>query len=101
MDLDRLLQQMITGVTFLQPHLYKVMAEHLQAQLSLLYRFLLHLQGNYTAIVSGASGATGVSLVEVYDEETGGASIELSNLSTRAYAGTGDYSNDCRVYSWR
>ena len=47
-------------------------------------------QGNYTAIVSGASGATGVSLVEVYDEETGGASIELSNLSTRAYVGTGD-----------
>ena len=47
-------------------------------------------QGNYTAIVTGAGGATGVSLVEVYDEGTGGSSIELSNLSTRGYVGTGD-----------
>jgi hypothetical protein len=47
-------------------------------------------QGNYTAIVTGAGGATGVSLVEVYDEGTGGDSIELSNLSTRGYVGTGD-----------
>jgi hypothetical protein len=47
-------------------------------------------QGNYTAIVTGADGDTGVSLVEVYDEGTGGDSIELSNLSTRAFVGTGD-----------
>lgn len=47
-------------------------------------------KGNYTAIVTGAGGGTGVSLVEVYDEGTGGSSIELSNLSTRGYVGTGD-----------
>jgi len=47
-------------------------------------------QGNYTAIVSGVGGATGVALVEVYDEGTGGSTIELSNLSTRAFTGTGD-----------
>lgn len=46
--------------------------------------------GNYTAIVSGAGGVTGVALVEVYDEATGGSSIELGNLSTRAFVGTGD-----------
>jgi hypothetical protein len=47
-------------------------------------------KGNYTAIVTGAGGATGVSLVEVYDEGTGGATVELSNLSTRGFVGTGD-----------
>ena len=47
-------------------------------------------QGNYTAIVQGAGGATGVALVEVYDEGTGGSTVELSNLSTRAFTGTGD-----------
>jgi hypothetical protein len=46
--------------------------------------------GNYTAIVTGANGATGVALVEVYDEASGGTSIELGNLSTRGFVGTGD-----------
>ena len=47
-------------------------------------------QGNYTAIVTGAGGGTGVSLVEVYNEGTGGDSIELANLSTRAFVGNDD-----------
>jgi hypothetical protein len=46
--------------------------------------------GNYTAIVTGAGGATGVALVEVYDESSSESTIELSNLSTRGYVGTGD-----------
>ncbi|MBV9618203.1 MAG: hypothetical protein JO201_03240, partial [Verrucomicrobia bacterium] len=44
--------------------------------------------GNYTAIVSGAAGATGVALVEVYDlDPTNG---KLANISTRAHIGVGD-----------
>ena len=46
--------------------------------------------GNYTAIVNDTGGTSGVALVEVYDEATGGSSIELGNLSTRAFVGTGD-----------
>lgn len=38
--------------------------------------------GSYTAIVSGANGATGIGLVEVYDAETGAPSA-LINLTTR------------------
>jgi beta-glucanase (GH16 family) len=44
--------------------------------------------GAYTAIVSGASGDTGVSLVEVYDVQSPGSS-KLSNISTRGFVGTG------------
>lgn len=44
--------------------------------------------GNYTAIVSGATGGTGVALVEVY--EVGGASpTRLVNISTRSQVRTG------------
>src|SRR5262249_36217700 len=45
--------------------------------------------GNYTAIVRGVNGTTGVALVEVYDLATGTSSI-LFNISTRAFVQTGD-----------
>jgi hypothetical protein len=45
--------------------------------------------GNYTAIVSGKNGSTGVGLVELYDTSTDG-SAELTNVSTRGFVGTGD-----------
>jgi hypothetical protein len=45
--------------------------------------------GNYTAILSGKNGTTGVGLVELYDTTTGG-SAELTNVSTRGFVGTGD-----------
>ena len=43
--------------------------------------------GNYTAILSGNSGTTGVGLVEVYDIDSG-TSAELTNVSTRGFVGT-------------
>jgi hypothetical protein len=43
--------------------------------------------GNYTAILSGRNGTTGVGLVEVYDVSTG-VFAELTNVSTRAFVGT-------------
>jgi hypothetical protein len=45
--------------------------------------------GSYTAILSGKNGTTGVGLVELYDI-SGGASAELTNVSTRGFVGTGD-----------
>jgi hypothetical protein len=45
--------------------------------------------GNYTAILSGYNGVTGVGLVEIYDVDTGSASF-LSNISTRGLVGTGN-----------
>jgi hypothetical protein len=45
--------------------------------------------GNYTAILSGKNGTTGVGLVEVYDVATG-VLAELTNVSTRGFVGTGD-----------
>jgi hypothetical protein len=45
--------------------------------------------GNYTAILSGKNGTTGVGLVELYDT-SGGTSAELTNVSTRGFVGTGD-----------
>jgi hypothetical protein len=45
--------------------------------------------GNYTAILSGKNGSTGVGLVEVYDTSTS-TSAELTNVSTRGFVGTGD-----------
>lgn len=44
--------------------------------------------GNYTAIVTGAAGGTGVALVEVYD--LAAASGKLGNISTRSRIGAGD-----------
>ena len=44
--------------------------------------------GNYTAILSGRNGTTGIGLVEGYDVATG-AVAELTNVSTRGFVGTG------------
>jgi DNA/RNA endonuclease G (NUC1) len=46
--------------------------------------------GNYTALVSAADGNAGAALVEVYDVSGGTLVQKLSNLSTRAFAGTDD-----------
>jgi hypothetical protein len=43
--------------------------------------------GNYTAVVSGNNGGTGVALVEVYDLDP--ATGKLANISTRAFVQTG------------
>jgi hypothetical protein len=45
--------------------------------------------GNYTAIVRGVNGTTGVALVEVYDLSPDVSSI-LGNISTRSLVQTGD-----------
>ncbi len=44
--------------------------------------------GNYTAIVNGKNGGTGVGLVEGYDLETT-ADSQLANISTRGFIETG------------
>lgn len=46
--------------------------------------------GNYTAVLTGARGATGVGLIEVYDLSTNTSSL-LSNISTRGFVGAGDH----------
>ena len=46
--------------------------------------------GNYTAQVSGASGAAGIALIEVYDLSTTAAGQKMLNIATRASAGSGD-----------
>jgi len=53
--------------------------------------------GNYTAILAGKNGATGVGLVEVYDIETGVAAA-LTNASTRGFVGTDE--NATAVLKW-
>jgi len=45
--------------------------------------------GNYTAIVRGVNGSTGVALAEVYDLDAQANSI-LGNISTRSFVQTGD-----------
>jgi hypothetical protein len=45
--------------------------------------------GNYTAIVSGKGGTTGIGLVEVYDL-VGSATSQLANISSRGFVETGD-----------
>jgi len=45
--------------------------------------------GNYTAVLSGKNGTTGVGLVEVYDISPG-VFAELTNVSTRGFVGTGN-----------
>jgi hypothetical protein len=42
---------------------------------------------NYTAVVGGAHGSSGIALVEVYDFSP---TAELLNVSTRGFVGTGD-----------
>jgi len=48
--------------------------------------------GAYTAIVSSATGAPGIALVEVYDLSGASPGQELVNLSSRAFAGSGENS---------
>jgi hypothetical protein len=45
--------------------------------------------GNYTGVVQGNNGTTGVALVEVYDLDQAGLS-KLGNISTRAFVSTAD-----------
>jgi uncharacterized delta-60 repeat protein len=45
--------------------------------------------GNYTAIVKGKGGSTGIGLVEVYDLDPGGGA-QLANVSTRGKVQTAD-----------
>ena len=45
--------------------------------------------GNYTAVLSGKSGAAGIGVVEVYDLEQG-LNVQLANVSTRGFVGTGE-----------
>ncbi|MFL6528476.1 MAG: Kelch repeat-containing protein [Chthoniobacterales bacterium] len=47
------------------------------------------LPGSYTAVVKGKNGATGVSLVEVYDLDPDPVS-QLANISTRGFVENGD-----------
>lgn len=44
---------------------------------------------NYTAILSGANGGTGIGLVEVYDLD-GESFADLGNVATRGVVGTGN-----------
>src|SRR5438067_4103968 len=43
--------------------------------------------GNYTGIIRGNGGSTGIGLIEVYDLDTA-ASSKLSNISTRGFVGS-------------
>ena len=43
--------------------------------------------GNYTAIIFGKGGSTGIGLIEVYDLDQGAAS-KLANISTRGFVGS-------------
>jgi hypothetical protein len=45
--------------------------------------------GNYSAVVKGANGETGVGIAEVYDLDASSAA-KLSNISTRGFINTGD-----------
>ncbi|HSP46189.1 MAG TPA: hypothetical protein VLO30_09365, partial [Chthoniobacterales bacterium] len=47
------------------------------------------LPGNYTAILAGKNGGTGVGLVEVYDLAQG-ANSKLANISSRGFVDTND-----------
>ncbi|HMG06760.1 MAG TPA: cytochrome c peroxidase [Chthoniobacterales bacterium] len=45
--------------------------------------------GGYTAVLSGVNGGTGTGILEIYDLDFA-ADSKLGNISTRAFAGTGD-----------
>ena len=45
--------------------------------------------GNYSAVLKGAHGETGVGLAEVYDLDSSSAA-QLANISTRGFVNTGD-----------
>ncbi len=44
----------------------------------------------YSALISGANNTTGIALAEVYDADTGTPGTRLTNISARAFSGTGD-----------
>ncbi len=46
--------------------------------------------GNYTAVLSGADGAVGVAILEVYDNEPMNQNVRLQGLSARGFAGNGE-----------
>jgi hypothetical protein len=46
--------------------------------------------GEFTAVMTGNGGSTGVGLVEVYDLDDQGTPTELANISTRGVVGTAD-----------
>ncbi len=48
--------------------------------------------GGYTTVMSDAAGRAGNGLVEIYDLAAADAAARLSNLSSRAFVGTGDAS---------
>jgi hypothetical protein len=43
----------------------------------------------YSALISGANGTTGIALAEIYDADTGTPATRLTNISARAFSGTG------------
>ncbi len=45
--------------------------------------------GNYSAVLKGAHGETGIGLAEVYDLDSASAA-QLANISTRGFVNTGD-----------
>lgn len=69
----------------------QIQAHHLQpanpAESAIFYNVT---PGAYTAIVRGKNGATGISLVEIYDLDAVPPATELANLATRGNVGTGD-----------
>ncbi len=46
--------------------------------------------GEYTAVVAGAGGTTGIGLVEAYDLSTAPAPSRLANISSRGFVGSGE-----------
>ena len=47
--------------------------------------------GEYTAVLRGNNGGTGVAMVEIYDlDDPASTSAQLGNLSTRAFVGSSD-----------
>lgn len=46
--------------------------------------------GEYTAVVAGAGGSTGIGLVEAYDLSTAPAPSRFANISSRGFVGTGN-----------
>jgi hypothetical protein len=44
---------------------------------------------NYTGVMAGAGGTTGIGVVEIYDLSVA-ANAKLANISTRGFVGTGD-----------
>ena len=50
--------------------------------------FAAVVPGNYTAVLRGKNGGTGIGVVEVYDLDQG-LEVQLANVSTRGFVGTG------------